>query len=223
MSHAEGTIQFAYDLQADPADKLASDDFATLSAWRWILFELGLLGQSPDRYDGYAFGNLSVRPDQEDGFIITASQTSGERELAAQHLVRITHCNLSRFWVEAQGTEPPSSESLTHAMVYQADPRMRCVFHVHSPLIWQSRSVLKLPQTAVDVPYGSSAMVQAVAELMETNQSRPLLFATAGHEDGVFACGHNPNECGTLLISCLARARAIDTSVRAGDTADEPS
>jgi hypothetical protein len=51
-------------------------------------------------------------------------------------------------------------------------------------------------------------MIQAVNELMENNQSRPLTFATAGHEDGIFACGHSPVECGNLLITYLAKARA---------------
>ena len=53
------------------------------------------------------------------------------------------------------------------------------------------------------------AMVAAVSELLEANQSRPLVFATAGHEDGIFACGHNPRECGSLLLSTLSRARAL--------------
>jgi hypothetical protein len=52
-------------------------------------------------------------------------------------------------------------------------------------------------------------MIHAVQQLMENYQSRPLTFATAGHEDGIFACGHNPGECGSLLITYLAKARAI--------------
>ncbi len=204
----EGTIQFAYELVPDDSPKLNHEAFADLAAWRSILHDLELIGQTPDRYEGYGYGNLSVRGDDDD-FVITASQTSGEASLLAAHLVRITHYNLERFWVDANGSEPPSSESMTHAMIYQADPRMRCVAHVHSQDMWQHRSLLKLPQTAVDVPYGSLAMVAAVRELLDTHQSRPLVFATAGHEDGIFACGHNPRECGTLLVSYLARARAL--------------
>lgn len=213
VSLHEGTIQFAYDLASDPSPKLDADTFAELAAWRSILYQLGLLGQSQDLYEGYAYGNLSLRTSTSEDFVITASQTSGEAHLHPEHLVHVTHCNLSRFWIEARGTEPPSSESVTHAMIYQADQRMRCVFHVHSQTIWQSRSVLKLPQTGVDVPYGSMAMVEAVDELMQTQQSRPLVFATAGHEDGVFACGHTPRECGNLLVAYLARARAIELKV----------
>lgn len=212
MSEIEGTIQFAYELTPPDADPLPGDDFAELSAWRSILHQLQLIGQTPDKYAGYGYGNLSTRSNVTENteFVITASQTSGEQLLLGEHLVRVTHSNLQRFWVDAIGSEPPSSESLTHAMVYAADPRVQCVFHVHSTTIWQNRSTLRLPQTAVDVAYGSVDMIQAVGQLMSTHQSRPLVFATAGHEDGIFACGNNMRECGSLLVSYLARARALD-------------
>jgi ribulose-5-phosphate 4-epimerase/fuculose-1-phosphate aldolase len=211
VSEQEGTIQFAYELTTGTTPALDSAGFAELAAWRSILFELDLLGQHRQRYGGYAYGNLSVRCGDNStlNFVITASQTSGAPQLLGEHLVRITHCNLERFWVDAQGVQPPSSETITHAMVYAADPKLRCVFHVHHPLIWQQRAALKLPETAADVSYGSPAMCQAVAELMAQYQSRPLTFATAGHEDGIFACGHNLRDTGGLLVSYLAKARAL--------------
>ena len=210
MSEIEGTIQFAYELTPGDGVDLTPEAFADLDAWRSILCDLALLGQTPEKYGGYAYGNLSLRDPDQDQFTITASQTSGEPNLLNEHLVKITHCNLQRFWVDAIGSEPPSSESLTHAMIYAADARIRCVFHVHSTVIWQHREALRLPETPADVSYGSPAMIQAVNELMENNQSRPLTFATAGHEDGIFACGHSPVECGNLLISYLAKARAAE-------------
>ncbi len=214
MSELEGTIQFAYELAPSPSAALDQDTFAELAAWRSILHELKLLGQVADKYQGFAYGNLSVRTTDSEEFVISASQTSGVESLLPEHLVRITGCNLQRFWVDAQGQEPPSSESLTHAMIYAADRRVRCVLHVHSTTLWQHRTALKLPQTADDVPYGSPEMIRAVSELMETHQSRPLTFATAGHEDGIFTCGHTIRDCGGMLINYLAKARAI---------ADEPA
>ncbi len=220
MSEQEGTIQFAYQLQASDTPVLPWAAFAELSAWRSILYELDLLGQHPHRYGGFAYGNVSVRQtaDEALGFVISASQTSGASSLQEEHLVRITACNLSRFWVDAEGSEPPSSETITHAMVYAADPRLRCVLHVHSPLIWHHREALRLPETAVDVGYGSPEMCQAVATLMEQHQSRPLTFATAGHEDGIFACGHTLRDAGGLLVSYLAKARALAAEATDGNT-----
>ncbi len=205
----EGTIQFAYELTPAADIGLSPATFANLSAWRAILKDLGLVGQQPKLYDGYAFGNLSVREDTgNDHFVITASQTSGSRNLKLKHLVKVTHYNFQRFWIEAQGSEPPSSESITHAMIYAADPKLKCIFHVHSAEIWSQRQALGLPETPADVPYGSPAMATAVHELLNTHLSRPLVFATAGHEDGIFALAQNARDCGGLLVSYLAKARA---------------
>jgi hypothetical protein len=208
----EGTIHFAYELTPASAAALDPAEFAELAAWRGILHTLGLIGQDPDRYDGFAYGNLSLQPGSiaaPGAFVITASQTSGAAELLEEHLVLVRHCNISRFWIEAEGSEPPSSESITHGMIYAVDKRVRCVLHIHNSQIWQAREALKIPQTPADAGYGTPAMAGAVNELMQTYQSRPLVFATAGHEDGVFVCGHSVRDCALLLISNLARARQI--------------
>jgi len=216
VSQLEGTIQFAYELSSAKTPALEADDFAELAAWRSILHELNLLGHSKDKYAGFAYGNVSVRPGDDEQFVITASQTSGEPTLLKEHLVTITHYNLERFWVEAAGTEPPSSESITHGMIYAADLRFKCVFHAHSPVIWQNRTALRLPETPADVTYGSQAMIHAVEALMQDHQSRPLTFATAGHEDGIFACGYSPRESGLMLVNCLAKALAVKPDVATG-------
>ena len=207
MSEVEGTIQFAYDLSPSDEEALDTTTFAELAAWRSILFALDLLGQHSGKYGGYAYGNLSRLDDA--GFVITASQTSGTQELLPEHVVRVVDANLDRFWIEAEGSEPPSSEALTHAMIYQADQRVRFVFHVHSREIWAARAELKLPETAGSVRYGSREMAGAVSRLLADNPSRPLVFATAGHEDGIFALGHLARDCGGLLVSYLAKARAL--------------
>ena len=208
MAETEGTIQFAYDLLPPEGDLLEPQAFAELAAWRDILKRLDLLGHFPNLYGGFAYGNISAK--QGDGFVITASQTSGAPSLLREDLVRVTHCSLERFWIDAQGEQPPSSESLTHAMIYAADSRINFVFHVHNTAMWQHRAELGLPETAQNVPYGSPAMVNAVADLLEQQQSRPLVFATAGHEDGIFALANNARDCGGLLVAYLAKANSIE-------------
>jgi hypothetical protein len=206
VTETEGVIQFAYALTpGDPG--LASTAFAELAAWRSVLRDLDLLGEHPDRYDGHGYGNLSVRDSRGD-FVITASQTSGKSSLMQGDLVRISKVELREFRVDAIGSKAPSSESLTHAMLYRADPGVQVVFHVHSPLIWRQHAELQLPATPADVPYGTPAMAEAVSALTAAQPQRPLLFVTAGHEDGVFAVGASARDCGALLVACLADARA---------------
>lgn len=207
MTEHEGIIQFAYDLKPLDGAVAADDQLAQLNAWRTIFKRLGVVGQLAERYAGLGFGNLSTRdPERPGEFVITASQTGGVEQLARENFVRILRCNLDRFWIDAMGSEPPSSETLTHAMVYAADPRIGWVFHGHCPEIWRRAEALALPCTPDDVRYGSQDMVHAVAGLLATHQSRPLLFATLGHADGVFACGPTARDTGGLLVSYLARA-----------------
>lgn len=206
-AETEGTIRFAYALTAPEgpvADPVLLD---TLQAWRAVLRRLGLVGQAHGRYDGFAFGNLSVRdPGRPAEILITASQTSGAEGLEDADLVRITHCNPERFWLEAQGHQPPSSESVTHAMVYRARPDVNWVFHAHSPDIWHRAEVLGLPCTSAEVPYGSPAMAEAVTGVLSGQPDRPMAFATLGHEDGVFACAASAADAGSMLVRLLADA-----------------
>jgi hypothetical protein len=51
-------------------------------------------------------------------------------------------------------------------------------------------------------------MVAATAELLSAYHSRPLVFATLGHRDGIFSCGPTARDTGGLLVSYLARAIA---------------
>ncbi len=208
-SPAEGVIGFAYALEAPDGDLVSAETLHAMRGWRRVLKRLALLGQTPARYQGFGYGNLSARDgSQPDQFVVTASQTSGAAEFEQRHLVRIVSGNVERFWVDAIGHQPPSSESLTHAMIYQADPGIAWVMHGHSPEIWQQAESLGLPATPQDVGYGTPAMARAVAELLRGNARRPLLFVTLGHEDGVFACGASASDAGSALTNVLARALA---------------
>lgn len=207
MTDTEGTIRFAYDLKPPSGNVAEEALFNQIRAWREVLVRLRLVGQTPDRYHGLGFGNLSTRdPERPDEFVITASQTGSVSVLSQEDLTRVLGCNLQRFWVDAEGQQPPSSETLTHAMIYAADPRIAWIFHGHSSEIWQQAELLALPLTPADVGYGSPEMVQATADLLSRHHSRPLVFATLGHEDGVFSCGAASRDAGGLLVSYLAKA-----------------
>ncbi|MDE0061307.1 MAG: class II aldolase/adducin family protein [Gammaproteobacteria bacterium] len=209
MPETEGVIQFEFELEPATGSPVGAHVLQTLLAWRMVLHRLELLGQTPGRYGGLGYGNLSVRdPERPREFAITASQTGGIRNLDENGLCRIRDYDLARFRVSAAGVQAPSSESLSHAMIYDADPDVRWVFHVHSHEIWQSAEALQIPATGADVAYGSPAMARAVEEVLATNGDRPLVFATLGHEDGVFACGGTARETGTSLIGLLARSIA---------------
>ena len=208
----EGAIRFSFELTpAHAADALPPAQFHCLAAWRDILRHLRLLGRDVRRYDGYHYGNLSVRdPACARRFFITASQSSGRRRLPARQIVRIDTWDIQRFALTATGAAAPSSESVSHAMVYAVDPDIGWVMHVHSAVIWQRAEALGLPCISADVVYGSPAMAHGIAHLLTQRRERPLVFTTLGHGDGVFAAGADAHATGGALVRTLAHALEQD-------------
>jgi L-ribulose-5-phosphate 4-epimerase len=212
MPAHEGVVQFGYTLTQSSPPHTSGADFAELQSWRSILHGLSLLGQSDDLYDGFAYGNLSMRrPDMGTSFLISATQTGGLEHTVPEDWVLIEHYDLATFQVVAVGQKPPSSESMTHAMVYAADSDITCVLHVHNHDIWGHAEALGLATTGSETRYGSPALAQEVSRLLIDNPVRPLVFTTPGHEDGVFACGADLEETSGALIRLLAAARTCQS------------
>jgi len=126
---AEGVIKF--DLAFSSAPAVHPETLRELNAWRRILWQLALVGQDPQRYGGYGFGNVSQRLapfDAEPGrraFIISGTQTGGLATLDASAYCTVTQHDPRRNQIAAAGPVRPSSESLTHAMIYALDTGIR--------------------------------------------------------------------------------------------------
>lgn len=181
--------------------------WADLNAWRTRLFDRGVIGQNPSRYDGLGFGNVSCRLQSDtfpDAFLISGTQTGHWRELPFEQYCEVLQCNVAGNTLRARGPVPPSSEALTHHMVYHSLPAARFVLHVHAPALWQQAQRLGLPQTPADVGYGTPAMAEAVAALIASNAGN--VVAMAGHEDGILAWGESIESLGQDVLSWLCRA-----------------
>ncbi len=202
----EGVVKYASQLMK--ADRLIDDAiWRTLEAWRTILCRLRLVGQTRDRYDGFGFGNLSARSDA--GFWITGTQTGELTTLREDQYAEVVDADLETNRLVAAGEVHPSSEALTHAAIYAADPGVEAVFHGHSPEIWGSHEALDLPTIDHTIEYGTPDMARATAALLELHVERPLVFVTLGHEDGVFALGHTADTTGAMLVDRFAAALEI--------------
>lgn len=213
MSH-EGVIQFDADherreLEARRFGGLACD----LIAWREILALTGLVGRDTERYEGAGYGNVSARvgaPGAALGrrsFLITGSQTSGSRCVGLADFALVEAYDYRANRVRSRGAALPSSESMTHAALYDASPLVRSVFHAHSPVLWRHRRALGLPETDPSVPYGTPGMALEVRRLYrESVLPERRILAMGGHEDGILTLGRSPEEAGETLIRWLARA-----------------
>jgi hypothetical protein len=213
MTNHEGVIKFQ--LSHLVAPPLPSNQLGELIAWRRILYQLQLIGEDPLRYEGYGFGNISQRIPPFDAissrpFIITGTQTGGFQDLGPEHFTSVTECFPEQNRVSSTGPIKPSSEAMTHATLYEVDSELQVVMHVHSPSIWRAAAQLGLPVTTATAVYGTTAMADAVREVMTQPLTRALgLFVMGGHEDGVVSFARTADQAGVALVSVLARAYQI--------------
>jgi hypothetical protein len=205
----EGVIKFKLAHHSTPP--ISHPGLAELNAFRTLFFRLGLTGQDPLRYDGLGYGNFSIREGTAE-FLISASQTGGIPELGNEHYVRIIKASPEEHTIKSEGPLPPSSETMTHASIYQASPSTHCVMHVHDPLIWQESLQLGLESTAQDIPYGSREMAIALGGIAARHPEG--VIAMQGHLDGVIAFGGSISETARLLIEVLAKAVALRGSIQ---------
>jgi L-ribulose-5-phosphate 4-epimerase len=213
--HAQDEGITKFDLAFTPTAPLPETLLRELNAWRRLLWRSRLIGQDPARYGGVGFGNVSRRlpaASRRRGlrFAISGTQTGALAELDANHYAIVTACDPAHNRVEAEGPIAPSSESLTHGMLYRIDASIQFIFHVHSPDIWSARESLNLPTTATDVPYGTPAMAAEIRQLKHDDAlMRKRIVAMGGHQDGVISFGRTAEQTGVVLIRTLARAMAI--------------
>ena len=207
----EGVIKFTCHHTTGPLP--TQEGLPGLLAWRKVLHALGMIGQNADRYQGYGFGNISVRPgvtgDREKGFLITGTQTGAPAELTPKQCVWVSDWDTEHNELASQGTIRPSSESLTHGVLYELQSELGCVMHAHCPEIWQYGPQWNIPVTRPEVAYGTPAMADEVRRLwQETDAAEKGIFIMGGHEDGVVSYGNDAQTAGKILVDHLARAYA---------------
>ncbi len=204
----EGVTKFA--LRFARAAPLDFAGLRALNAWRTLLHRLGLIGRDPARYGGVGFGNVSQRlPGNAESFAISGTQTGELAVLAARHYARVDRCDIPGNSVEARGPIEPSSEALTHAMLYRLNADIHYVFHGHSPLIWRHARALGIAITSPDVAYGTPAMAAEIERLYRAGGLAARgIVAMGGHQDGVVAFGARAEDAGLALVGALAAAMA---------------
>lgn len=202
----EGVIRFRFVHRREALPAELGGLAATLAGWRRRLVARGVVGREAGRYGGYGFGNLSARVGRDlgGGFLVTGSQTGhlGDLDLAA--FAHVEAWDAAAHRLTSRGLGQPSSESLTHAALYDASPRIGAVFHVHAPALWARRGTPELPSTAPGIDYGTLEMAAEVAGLARHLGDSGLLAMT-GHKDGLVAWGPTPEDTGHHLLDALDR------------------
>jgi hypothetical protein len=203
MSHY---IKFTY--QRAHTEMSPFNALAELNACRRQLLELRLIGVDSN---GIGFGNLSVRDGRTTNFYITGSATGGLPGLTQADCVRVVAYDFAKNWLCCEGAAIPSSESLTHAAIYQSDPKACAVIHCHDSMLW--RTLLdRVPTSSKSVAYGTPEMAYEIRRLFEeTDVHSRKILVMAGHEGGIATFGKNFQQAFDILMRERELAPSRDT------------
>ena len=171
--------------------------FAELNAYRRKLLQLRLIGVDSNRI---GFGNLSIRDGTTNNFYITGSATGGMPELALADCARVVAYDFKRNWLRCEGSAIASSESLTHAAVYESDAKAGAVIHCHDSKLWAAL-LNQAPTSSKAVEYGTPEMAYEVTRLFKiTDVQQRRIFVMAGHEAGIVAFGRDLEGAFAILM-----------------------
>lgn len=169
-----------------------------LERWRRPLYAAGLIGHYKDL--GVGFGNISIRVPGGTQFIISGTQTGHLADTIAKHYTLVTDYDIDGNRVTCRGPIQASSESLTHAAIYELSHDFWAVVHVHCAKLWNEQRDL-LPTTRPNVPYGTPEMAREFARLYRDTDFRLRGVAImAGHEEGIVSVGASIEEAATRIL-----------------------
>lgn len=160
---------------------------ATLLTFRDQLHDVQLIGIYPD---GIGYGNISMRSGEGSQFIISGTRTGGIYPIKPEDFCLVTEVDIDRNIVYATGRVEASSESMTHAACYLANPEIQMVIHIHHPGMWHMY-MHQHPTVAETITYGTPEMAFALMQLTQNTSTLGCIIA-AGHTDGIFIYGPSP-------------------------------
>lgn len=191
----EGYIKFHCHWVYSPA--LNPDRIQEVNLWRKKLNVMRMIYEDDN---GVGFGNISVRGDRPGEFIITGTQTGGISCLTENHYTTVTNFDWEKNYVTCEGPIEASSETLTHAALYVANPEINAVVHVHHLRLWKTL-LNKVLTTSKNVAYGTPEMAQEIIRLcQESNLNEQKVLVMEGHKEGIITFGVDLEEANSVLL-----------------------
>ncbi len=190
----EGYIKYQCNWIVSPP--LETNLLSEINFWRSQMYQLGLIGE----YDnGIGFGNISIRDCAPEYFIISGTQTGNLETLNGEHYTKVINFNFTENSLTCQGPIKASSESLTHAAIYTANPQVNAVIHVHHLQLWQ-QLLDRVPTTARNCAYGTPEMAEEIMRLSAKEELQTeKIIVMSGHEEGIITFGISLAEAANFL------------------------
>ena len=188
----EGYIKFNLNWKEQEFD-FADQDFELINSYRLKLFNLNLIGAYPD---GIGFGNISIRS-RKNNFIISGSATGNFKMLSKKDYALVTDFDINKNSVSCIGLSKASSESLSHAIIYESNQKINAVIHVHHEKMWNCYFE-KLPTTKKKAKFGTPEMAMEIKILAHKSSG---IIIMGGHFEGIITYGKSLFEAQKILLN----------------------
>jgi len=178
---SEGYVKYVAEHTMSAA--INTPHFEELNRARTKLRETGLVGMTSN---GIGFGNLSLRV-EGNKFLISGTATGALPILGPDGYCLITSFDVDENRVVSTGPVKPSSETMTHGVIYQSCLGANCVIHIHSRAIFDGMLRDKYPATPETAAYGTPEIALAIGKLVNGHDSgkNEGSIVLAGHDEGV--------------------------------------
>lgn len=176
---------------------LLPDLIQDINYWRNEMYQMGLIGAYEN---GIGFGNISYRLNKEGQFLISGSATGNYKKLTHEHYAKVLSFDLHKNTLACEGAILASSESMSHAVIYQECPAINAVIHVHHLELWK-KLLNQVPTTDLSAAYGTPEMAYSIIGLLKnTNLLEQKIFVMEGHEEGIFVFGETLAAAAAVIL-----------------------
>lgn len=203
----EGVIKYTLNHRESTVGVM-KDRLSKLIVLRDELWSLNLIGVYPSNHHltpNIGFGNASERFTENGQFIISGSQTGDLQFTNIEQYSLVLDYNISQNELRSKGLTKPSSESLTHAAIYEIAPEINFVIHVHHKDMWENYKKLGMPTTPKDIPYGTPEMATAIQDVFKENLVLSTPVCMLGHIEGLLTWGRTKEEALEIYKEALSK------------------
>ena len=196
MKTSEGYIKFNCVWENKDISFL-DDEFLYLNGWRNHFFRLNLIGAYPN---GIGYGNISIRYQKTNSFIISGSSTGHISSLSRQDYSLVSGYDFKKNVLFCTGKVKASSESLSHAAIYESGTNINAVIHIHHQKLY-TKLKGRIDTTNDEVEYGTSEMAEEIKRIISKYKHiHRGIIAMGGHKAGLLAYGASLDIAGCLLL-----------------------
>lgn len=145
--------------------------------------------------DGIGFGNISIRDSgHPERFYITGSATGHIKTGGTALYALVERWDIPGNTLWSRGPVQASSESMSHAVIYETLPEVMAVIHIHHFAYWK-RGIAELPATPEHIAYGTPEMAEAIRSvILASHMNHYGVLAMKGHEEGLIMYGRSMEE-----------------------------